>query len=347
MPSAANEDEVIKVKISLENHSIFPNYFIYLIDNFSADFVYEQEKRILFPHLPKRATINWTYEGRCFKRGVYWIGPFTLIGSDPLGLFKKYKIIYLSSKLTIYPRLLNIHYLPPFMKGVVTPRYGTRTSRRSGEYEEFYGIREYRQEDGLRKIHWPSSAKHNKLIVRHFEQSGIHAMTIILDLNRESNIGFGKDSTLEYAVKIAASLSKYFLDQGSVVQLLAYGDKPLISSLGRDPSHFSIILELLAKAESDSAYSLSESLTMLSPFIPPTSTLVLIRLGNDLEAAKAAEQLIYTKSISLIDIQLISHTFDKLTPEYNLYYIQAKTSDIQTFQVPCGIKNLEAAFSSV
>jgi uncharacterized protein (DUF58 family) len=346
MPGAAYEDEQIKVKVTLKNRSIFTNYYIYLVDNFPADTVYNQEKRILIPHFSRRSVINWTYEGLCFKRGVYWVGPFTIIGSDPLGLFKKIKIVNISSRLTVYPRLFNIYYLTPFMKGIVTPRYGPRTSRRSGEYEEFYGIREYRQEDGLRKIHWPSSAKHNELIVRHFEQSGVHAITIVLDLKRESNLGFGKETTLEYAVKIAASLSKYFLDQGSIVQLLAFEDKPLMSSFGRDPSHFFTILELLAQVESNCSYSLGQVLTMLTGFIPATSTLIVIRLDSDIEAAKASEQLIYHKNVSIIEVQLVSYTFDKAWPKYPAYYIQAKSSDVQTYRIPNGV-DLESSFSPV
>ncbi len=346
IPGAVYEDDTIKVKVTLQSQGIFANFFIYLIDNFPADLTYKQEKRTLFSYLPRRATIRFTYDGFCFKRGVYWVGPFTLIGSDPLGLFKKYKIINISSKLTVYPRIFDIYYMPPFTKGIVTPRYGPRTSRRSGEYEEFYGIREYRQEDGLRKIHWPSSAKHNELIVRHFEQSGIHAVTIVLDLYKESNLGFGKETTLEYAVKIAASLSKHFLDQGSIVQLLAYGDKPIMSSFGRDPSHFFTILELLAQVESNSYHSLGESLTLLSPFIPPTSTLIIIRLDSDVEAAKAAEHLIYIKNVSIIEIQLISSTFDKYIPESPVYQIQAPASDIQTYKISCGA-DLQTSFSQI
>ena len=346
MPGAAYEDEQIKVKVILKNRSIFTNYYIHLVDNFPADTIYNQEKRILIPHFSRRSVINWTYKGFCFKRGVYWVGPFMIIGSDPLGLFKKIKIVNISSRLTVYPQIFYVHYLAPFMKGIVTPRYGPRTSRRSGEYEEFYGIREYRQEDGLRKIHWPSSAKHNELIVRHFEQSGVHAITIVLDLKRENNLGFGKETTLEYAVKIAASLSKYFLDQGSIVQLLAFEDKPLMSSFGRDPSHFFTILELLAQVESNCSYSLGQVLTMLTGFIPPTSTLIVIRLDNDIEAAKASEQLIYHKNVSIIEVQLVSYTFDKALPKYPAYYIQAKSSDVQTYRIPNGV-DLESSFNPV
>ena len=344
LPSAIYEDEIIKVKGTLENRSIFPNYFIYLFDRFPADLINKQEKMMLFPYLPKGKIINWTYEGLCFKRGIYWVGPFTLMSSDPLGLFRKYKIINISSQLTVYPRIFNIHHLPTFMKGIVTPRYGSRTSRRSGEYEEFYGIREYRLEDGLRKIHWPSSAKHNKLIVRHFEQSSVHAITIVLDLKQESNLGTEKETTLEYAVKIAASLSNYFLNQGAIVQFIAYGDKPMMSPFGRDSSHFFTILELLTKAESNSYHSLSQVLTLLNAFIPPNSTLAIIRLDSDTEAAKTAENLIYTKQLSIIEVLLIANTFDKKISEYPTYNIQISTADVKTYQIYCG-KSLAASFS--
>ena len=346
LPTAIYEDEIINVKVSLENRSIFPNYFVYLMDKFPADLINKQEKMMLFPYLPKGKIVHWAYEGLCFKRGIYWVGPFTLIGSDPLGLFKKYKIINISSKLTVYPRIFNIHYMPSFMKGMVTPRYGARTSRRSGDYEEFYGIREYRQEDGLRKIHWPSSAKHNKLIVRHFEQSSVHAITITLDLKQENNLGSGKEATLEYAVKIAASLANYFLNQGAIVQLIAFGDKPIMSSFGRDPSHYFTILELLTQIESNSYHSLDQVITMLNPFIPPASTLLVISLDSDIEAAKASEQLIYTKNISLIEVQLIAGSFDKNVPEYPTYNIQATSADIQTYQISCGV-SLAASLNQV
>ena len=346
MPTAAHEDETITINVAIENISFFSNYFLHLVDNFPADITYKQEKKVLIPYLHGHSKVYWKYKGLCFKRGEYWIGPFTLIGSDPLGIFRKYKCLNVSSKLIVYPKTFHVEFLPPFMKGTVTPRYGPNTSRRAGEYEEFYGIREYHREDGLRKIHWKSTAKHNQLIVRHFEQSGVHAITIVIDLKKENNIGFGKDTTLEYAVKIAASLSKYFLNKDSIVQILTYADKPIISSFGRGTSHFYNILSLLAKVDSNCYYSLGQSLAKLNHFIPAISTLVLIRLDSDLEAAKVAEQLIFLKNISIIDIQLCASTFDKYTPIVKKYNMKAKIADIQSYTIDCG-ENLESIFMPV
>jgi hypothetical protein len=119
-----------------------------------------------------------------------------------------------------------------------------------------------------------------------------------------------------------------------------------MSSFGRDPSHFFTILELLAQVESSCSYSLGQVLTMLTGFIPPTSTLILIRLDSDIEAAKASEQLIFHKNISIVEVLLVSYTFDKALPKYPVYYIQAKSSDIQTYRIPSGA-DLETSFNPV
>ena len=343
LPSAVYEGQTLKVRLSVENQSVLPSFFIELIDNFSAELPHNQQKKLLFPYLSRRAVIDNTYEGHCAKRGVYWIGPTMLTTSDPLGFFRKNKIIQLSSKLTVYPKIFNITELGSFNKGVVAPRYGSHTTRKSGDYEEFFGIREYQQEDGLRKIHWPSTARHNQLMVRHFEQTGAHSVTITMDLKYGNNLGSGRETTLEYAVKIAASFAKYFLDQGFLVQLLAYADKPIITSFGKDPSHFSHILELLAGVESDSPFSLTEVLSKLHYFIYPNSTLTVIRLDRDIEAGRAIEQLIYTKNISVFDVQLVSSTFDASVPATSTHLLEVKGSEVISYYVSRG-SNLEFEF---
>ncbi|MBU0549577.1 MAG: DUF58 domain-containing protein [Candidatus Omnitrophica bacterium] len=345
LPKAVYEDEIIKVKVALRNRGFFPNFFVYLLDNFPAEEKQNHEKRILFPHLPRKRLINWEYEALCYKRGVYWIGPFTLISSDPLGLFKKLKILNIASKLTVYPKIFKINYLPTFIKGMITPRYGAQTVRKSGDYEEFYGIREYRQEDGLRKIHWPLSAKHNQLMVRHFEQSSSKQVTIALDLNKESNLGEGKQTTLEYSIKIAASLSQYFLDRGATVQIMAWSEKPVMTTSERHASHFFTILEVLAQVQADGYYPLDKALLELNPLIPPNSTLIVLALDKDHLMLKSIERFIYAKNASVVYMLMDSASFDKNAAPCAMYFPQVRRQDIKVYYIKRE-DNLEAKFSS-
>lgn len=343
LPNASYEDDILKITLSLKNQGTFGTFFIYASDIFPADVSYKQKKDLIFPYVGGNKTTKDNYDGFCFKRGVYYLGPLTLTVADPLGLFKKTRIMHEQSKLTVYPLVFNIMNLTPFNRGVVTPRYGPQAARRSGDYEEFFGIRPYQQEDGLRKIHWPSSAKRNQLIVRHFEQTGINTATILIDLKWENNVGMGKETTLEYAIKIAASCVKYFLEHNYTVQLLAYGEKPLISTTGKDYSHLFQILELLAKAESNGHSTLTETMDKLNYLIPQTSTLVVIRLDRDGDTAKTLEKFIYEKSVSLVDIQLISATFDNALPKAAPHLLEVRGSDVVTYTINQG-DNLEYKF---
>lgn len=343
LPNASYEDDILKISLFLHNEGSFGTFFIYVSDIFPADVSYKQKKEMIFPHIGGNKTAMDHYDGFCFKRGVYYLGPLTLTVADPLGLFKKTKIMHEQTKLTVYPLVFNISNLTPYNRGVVTPRYGPQAARRSGDYEEFFGIRPYQQEDGLRKIHWPSSAKRGQLIVRHFEQTGINTATILIDLKWENNVGMGKETTLEYAIKIAASCAKYFLEHNYTVQLLAYGEKPVISTSGKDYSHLFTILELLAKTESNGHSTLTETMDKLNYLIPQTSTLVVVRLDRDFDTAKTLEKFIYEKSVSLVDIQLVTASFDNALPKTATHIMEVKGSDVVTYTINQG-DNLEYKF---
>ncbi len=72
---------------------------------------------------------------------------------------------------------------------------------------EFLSVREYRPGDSLRHIHWRTSARANRLIVREFEEDNRPSLILALDLRAGSVIGSEEDNSLELAIKIAASLA--------------------------------------------------------------------------------------------------------------------------------------------
>ena len=107
------------------------------------------------------------------------------------------------------------------------------------------GIREYSPGDPLHRVHWPSTAKHGKLMVKEFDEDS-HAQTwILLDaksnkladiseipytkktpyltLKSEKNNQYIPKSSFEYAVCIAASLAEYYIKKKISVGLTAVG----------------------------------------------------------------------------------------------------------------------------
>jgi uncharacterized protein (DUF58 family) len=76
----------------------------------------------------------------------------------------------------------------------------------AGTSQEVYGIREHHPMDGLRNIHWKSSAKFGKLMVREFERDAVMSVAILLDAEAAYVSGPEIGSNFEYQVRAAASI---------------------------------------------------------------------------------------------------------------------------------------------
>lgn len=305
--SYAYEGENLDVKLTITNKGNFREDFVKVSDSFQPE-IYSSKKEAFIEEFSKGNSLDFLYNGKCVKRGVYALGPCVLERRDFFGFFKKEKRLYPESKLAVFPRPFKVNSFPLGLR-TSAPRYGDMSVRRAGDYEEFYGVREYSKESGLKKVHWGISAKHNKLMVRHFEQSSTYMGTLILNLKESDNLGNGKDTTLEYAIKIAVSISKYLIEKGGAIQLLAYQDKPIISAFGKSREHFVKISEVLASLEAHSQVDFSASLARLSPLIPPSSSLIVFIFDNDTQSQALLDSLAIKKDIFITEIVMLSSSF--------------------------------------
>jgi uncharacterized protein (DUF58 family) len=102
-----------------------------------------------------------------------------------------------------------------------------RRERRPGPEGDFYGVREWRSGDSLRYVHWRSSARTGKLVVRQFEQPRNRDVAILLDLWRPDKPTIAERENVELAVSFAATvLSDLCRRGGSKVHLATYNAKP-------------------------------------------------------------------------------------------------------------------------
>jgi hypothetical protein len=81
-------------------------------------------------------------------------------------------------------------------------------------------VRPYRAGDELRRVHWRSTARHDELMVRLEERPWRGGMTVLLDRRDEAHRGRGADSSLEFAVSLAASVCKHLIGRGEPVTLV-------------------------------------------------------------------------------------------------------------------------------
>ena len=82
-------------------------------------------------------------------------------------------------------------------------------------------MRDYTTGDSFGRIHWPLSAHHGRLMSKTFEQPLTTDIWILLDLDRKVHFGEGEESTVEYAISLAASMASQVHSRGRQVGLIA------------------------------------------------------------------------------------------------------------------------------
>ncbi len=301
------EDDTLDVETAIDNNGLLPIINFVLEDRLSCAIPQEREKRFLLEYLGPGARLNLKYRCQCPRRGRYEIGPFSIYLFDPWGLFFFRKTFFLYSELYVYPRTFHIPKFPPLAKGVA-PWFGIETSHVSGDEHEFYGIREYKPGDPIKRIHWLSTARKNKLIVKQFQHQVFFRATIIFNLNKDNNFGEGKESVVEYTIKIAASLAKYFIERNVSVEIISHIGEIVHIPFNKGPEHLEDIFRVLTIAQAESRIGMGELFQEFADYIPNDSSLIVIMLDQDWEFLSAMLSL-KARNVSVIPLVLVASSF--------------------------------------
>jgi len=151
--------------------------------------------------LPRAASARAAYRLPTDQRGLISIGPLAVKVQDAFGLAAIQAVAAPRVELTVYPHVDELTTRPG--AGNRDPHAGAdHPNALSREGEDFYALRSYVQGDDLRRVHWPSTARHDDLMVRQDELPWQGRTTVLLDTRAA---GFN-DETFEAAVSAAASL---------------------------------------------------------------------------------------------------------------------------------------------
>jgi len=209
-------------------------------------------------HLQPGRSRNWRINFECEQRGRFLLGPTEVRSGDPFGLFQKTAILGQTHSLLVYPATVPLthFFLPP----ADLPGEGRRRRRTHFVTPNAASIREYVYADSFNRIHWRSTARTGKLMVKEFELDPASETWVILDLDQSVQSGEGQQSTEEYGVTIAASVVKHYLDANRPIGFMSYGRQPVTHRPERGGQQFVKIMESLAVARADGQVSIAELL---------------------------------------------------------------------------------------
>jgi uncharacterized protein (DUF58 family) len=217
---------------------------------------------------------TWRLRTLCRRRGRFQLGPIELISGDPLGLFQHRRVVGESTSLIVYPTMVDVsEFELPAGDLPGDPRLHLRTPNITPSAA---GVREYASGDAFSRIHWPTTARVGKLMVKEFELDPTSDVWVVLDLDASVQAGHAPESTEEYAVTIAASLTRRFLEANRSVGLIALGGHAEVLPADRGERQLLHVLESLAVVRATGTRPLAEVLSAESVRFGRNATLVVI-----------------------------------------------------------------------
>jgi len=279
VPERLNEGDAFTVSLDISKAGGVPRVGLWMEDALSRWLEPELPPAFLVPLVASRP-VTLTYRAVAGKRGEHTVGPVHVSARDPVGFFQRRHKAGQASHVLVYPQIL-----PVAAREMAGARAysGTESGRASiaGDGLDFYGIRDYRPGDELRRIDWKATARVGELAVMEFDQSMAGDLVVALDLTQGSDIGEGRETTLEYGARLAASLANYALRNGSALSLLASSDGAAEPIMARRLTDLDRVLEVLARAKAVAPVPFSSVLAGADLRLPPDGTLVLITAGTD------------------------------------------------------------------
>lgn len=156
------------------------------------------------------------------RRAIIPVGPATLIRDDPLGLLRRPAARTTPIPLFVHPRTVPLGHLGA---GLLRDLEGQPTADLSPSDIAFHALRDYQPGDDRRFVHWMTTARVGKLMVRQFTDTRRAHLAIVLDGAKGVYAhGDGSaDDEFETAVSVVASIGVRALSDDQDVTMWASG----------------------------------------------------------------------------------------------------------------------------
>ncbi len=254
--------EQVSLKIETENRKILPLSWLRVQDDWDRA-VGPVDDEVLAPsHIKDRGFLTNVFSLRWYekarrsytlllrKRGIFSVGPARLESGDLFGIFENSMELDRPQYLTVFPSILPMNKLD----FPAEDPFGDRRSLRRlfEDPNQPMGVREYRPEDGFRRVHWPATAHNGQLLVKVYQPTTGQIMIVCMNVSTFTRHWEGVyPELLEHLIKVAATIVHAGISEGYKVGLIANGclahaDQPFRIPPGRSPQQLATLLQALA-----------------------------------------------------------------------------------------------------
>lgn len=207
------------------------------------------------------------------RRAVIVVGPVRSVRADPLHLLRRRVLWTEPVDLFVHPRTVA---LAGSAAGFIRDLEGMPTTELSSADVSFHALRDYVPGDDRRHIHWKTTARTNKLMVRQFEETRRAHLAISLSINTDE---YANDAEFEMAISVAASIGRQAIREQRELDVLTQKG-PLRCETGRNmlDDMTRIVGSSMRKTAVDLARTLSDHV--------PNASVVFFVVGSSITATQ-------------------------------------------------------------
>ena len=152
------------------------------------------------------------------RRAIIPVGPVTTVKGDPLGILRRVQTWSDIQEIFVHPKTVR---LTTIAAGLIRDMEGQATKQLSPSDVAFHTLRDYVPGDDRRHVHWKSSAKLGKLLVRQYVDTRRSHVAVLLSTDLDE---YENDDEFELSVSCAASVAVQALSDEQTLTVIAGGE---------------------------------------------------------------------------------------------------------------------------
>ncbi|MDQ4025662.1 MAG: DUF58 domain-containing protein [Actinomycetota bacterium] len=211
VPARARVGQSVTVALRVHNPSAKRLPVMRIEDRFPAF----EELSVASEAVPPGGATVIELEREAIARGVFEQGDATLVTGAPFGLVRTKRGGFVKSRAIVHPAWRELRAFPLPETPAATADEALAVTR-SGHGEVFAGVRDYRPGDQQRWVHWRTTARTGRLVVREHEEPARSPLVLVA-------AGLEANHSAEHVASAAASVGLLALSAGRPVHCVGHG----------------------------------------------------------------------------------------------------------------------------
>jgi len=239
-----SENEPATARVRIVNRWPWPVWGMALEGGFDGgnEGINSRVASVALARVAGRATteFEWSFVPRC--RGEYPSRPPRLVTGFPFGLRHASHPVTVRQPLLVWPQIVPLETLLDAAE--TRPSDEFCSEHRAGDSGDMTGTRPFRDGDSLRRVHWAQTARHGRMIVCERQAPAQSAIRVEFDSDQHLHRGTGRDSTLEWSIRLAASICAAYHRENAHVEC-CFGHE--VIPIAHGPRGLQRFLDVLAR----------------------------------------------------------------------------------------------------